>query len=87
MIPSEKIRDEREALIGSVMFAATIALFALNDVFESFGLPRVEKRGLMPFVTASICYMLSKNPRKILENVSWGTIIFFISMFITMNGT
>lgn len=86
LIPSEKIKDKREAILGSAMFVITLALFVLNDVFESFGLPHVKRRGLIPFITASVCYILSKNPRKVLEGVSWGTIIFFISMFITMNG-
>lgn len=86
LVPSEKIKDRREALLGSIVFIITILLFILNDLFESIGLPHVQRRGLIPFVTASICYMVSRNPRKILENVSWGTIIFFISMFIAMNG-
>lgn len=86
MIPSEKIKDRREALLGSSVFAATILLFLLNDVFEAVGLPHVEKRGIIPFVTASICYIFAKNPRRLLEGVSWGTVVFFISMFITMNG-
>lgn len=29
---------------------------------------------------------MSRSPRKVLSNVDWGTILFFITMFITMNG-
>lgn len=31
-------------------------------------------------------YMFSSNPRRLLGNVDWGTIVFFISMFVTMEG-
>lgn len=86
LIPSEAIRDRREALLGVILFAVTISLFILNDVLESLGLPHIGKRGLIPFVVSALAYVLSKNPRKIIEGISWGTIIFFISMFITMNG-
>ncbi|MEM1867932.1 MAG: SLC13 family permease, partial [Thermosphaera sp.] len=80
------IKDRREAILGVTLFTVTIMLFVLNDLFETYGLPHVGKRGLIPFVTASLGYILSKKPRRILEGVGWGTIVFFISMFITMNG-
>jgi Na+/H+ antiporter NhaD/arsenite permease-like protein len=35
---------------------------------------------------ASLAYILSSNPRAVLNRVDWGTIIFFITMFITMDG-
>lgn len=85
LIPSEAIKDRREALIGIVLFTATIIGFVINDILEMFDLIHVNKRGLIPFVTASIAYMLSRNPRRVLSGISWGTIIFFISMFIVMN--
>ncbi|MEM0378717.1 MAG: SLC13 family permease [Thermosphaera sp.] len=86
LVPTERIKDRREAILGVTLFTVTIMLFVLNDLFETYGLPHVGKRGLIPFVTASLGYILSKKPRRILEGVGWGTIIFFISMFITMNG-
>lgn len=86
LVPSERIKDRREAILGVSLFAITILLFVLNDVLETIGLLYVSRRGLIPFVMASLGYILSKKPRKILEGVSWGTIVFFISMFVTMNG-
>ncbi|MEM1706216.1 MAG: SLC13 family permease [Thermosphaera sp.] len=86
LVPTERIKDRREAILGVTLFTVTIMLFVLNDLFETYGLPHVGKRGLIPFVTASLGYILSKKPRRILEGVGWGTIVFFISMFITMNG-
>lgn len=85
LIPSEAIKDKREALIGVVLFTVTIIGFIINDIFEMLGLIHVEKRGLIPFVTASIAYIVSKNPRRIVSSISWGTILFFISMFVVMN--
>ncbi|MEM4684939.1 MAG: SLC13 family permease, partial [Sulfolobales archaeon] len=37
-------------------------------------------------VIAAGTYLLTSNPRKTISNVDWGTIIFFITMFITMEG-
>ncbi|MEM3980337.1 MAG: SLC13 family permease [Ignisphaera sp.] len=85
-VPGELIKDKKEAILGTTCFVITIALFILNDVLETYGFPHVSRRGFIPFIIASIAYMFSKHPRKILQKVSWGTIMFFIAMFITMEG-
>ncbi|MEM4545949.1 MAG: SLC13 family permease [Nitrososphaerota archaeon] len=58
----------------------------MNDLFELSGLPHVTRRGFIPFIIAAGTYAFSRNPRKLISNVDWGTIIFFIAMFITTEG-
>lgn len=86
LIPHESIKDKREALISGIGLAITIVILVLNDYLELLGLPHVYNRGFIPFIIAAGIYILSKNPRKIIANVDWGTIVFFITMFITMEG-
>lgn len=86
LVPGEMIKDRKEALLGIIMFITTILVFIINDLFESMSLPHISRRGFIPFAISSAMYIMSKNPREILHKVSWGTIVFFISMFITMEG-
>ncbi len=86
VVPEEKITNKRDATLAVIGLAAVIALLILNDILELLGLSHVNKRGFIPFVIAAGIYMLSSNPRAILQKVDWGTIIFFITMFITMDG-
>ncbi|MCL7388223.1 MAG: anion transporter, partial [Thaumarchaeota archaeon] len=58
----------------------------INDILELFGAPHIKYRGVIPFVVAAGIYLLTTNPRNILSGVDWGTIVFFITMFITMEG-
>jgi Na+/H+ antiporter NhaD/arsenite permease-like protein len=86
LIPHESIKDKKEALISGIGLAITVVILVLNDYLELLGLPHVYNRGFIPFIIAAGIYILSKNPRKIIANVDWGTIVFFITMFITMEG-
>lgn len=85
-VPEEHLRNRRDALIAGFFFTVTVILLVANDVLELMGIRLVEHRGFIPFVTASLAYILSSNPRKTLSRVDWGTIVFFITMFITMDG-
>lgn len=86
LVPGEMIKDKKEATLGITCFITTILAFILNDILETYGLPHVSRRGFIPFIFSAIAYIFSKHPRKILQKVSWGTIVFFITMFITMEG-
>ncbi|MEM2075382.1 MAG: SLC13 family permease [Zestosphaera sp.] len=85
-LPQEAISSRRDALLAGAGLAAVIAALVMNDLLELSGLPHVTSRGLIPFVIAAGLYVFSTNPRGLLKSVDWGTVIFFITMFITMDG-
>lgn len=85
-IPEEHLKNKRDALIAGCFLIVTIILLVMNDVLELLGVQWIKHRGFIPFVTASVAYIFSSNPRKTLSKVDWSTIIFFITMFITMDG-
>ncbi|MEM1526822.1 MAG: SLC13 family permease [Ignisphaera sp.] len=86
LVPGEMIKDKREAILGISCYLITITIFIINDVLEAYSLPHISRRGFIPFMVSAVTYMFSKHPRKILQKVSWGTIVFFITMFVTMEG-
>lgn len=86
LIPSEAIRNRRDAIIAGATLALTIVALVVNDVFELLGLPYVSNRGFIPFIAAAGICILASNPRRVLSRVDWGTIIFFMAMFIVMDG-
>ena len=86
LIPGEAITDRRDALLGALGLSSTILILVVNDLMQLSGMPYIEKRGFIPFLIAAALYIAASQPRKLLSSVDWGTIIFFISMFITMEG-
>ena len=86
LIPNEFIKDKRDALLAGIGLLATIVSLVTNDLLELSGLPHVTHKGFIPFIVAAGTYLLSRNPRRVLAGVDWGTIVFFITMFITMEG-
>lgn len=86
LVPQEALRNRRDALIAGVGILAVVASLVVNDLLELLGLPHISRRGLIPFVIAAGIYVLTDNPRRSISNVDWGTIVFFMTMFITMEG-
>jgi Na+/H+ antiporter NhaD/arsenite permease-like protein len=86
IIPHEAIKNKRDALLAAIGIVLTIVLLVVNDILELMGLPHVKSRGLIPFIIAAGVYVFAGNPREVLSGVDWGTIVFFITMFITMEG-
>jgi Na+/H+ antiporter NhaD/arsenite permease-like protein len=86
LIPHEVLRSRRDAVLAGLGILLTIALLVINDVLELYGAPHIRYRGVIPFVVAAGTYLLTTRPRDILSEVDWGTIVFFITMFITMEG-
>ncbi len=86
LIPHEVLRSRRDAVLAGLGILLTIALLVINDVLELYGAPHIRYRGVIPFVVAAGIYLLTTNPRDVLSEVDWGTIVFFITMFITMEG-
>lgn len=85
-IPHEALRNKRDAVVAGLGISLTVAALIINDILQMYGEPHITYRGVIPFVIAAGTYLLTSNPRKTLSNVDWGTIIFFITMFITMEG-
>jgi Na+/H+ antiporter NhaD/arsenite permease-like protein len=85
-IPEEAITSRRDAILGAIGLTSTILVLIINDMLQLSGLPYIEKRGFIPFLIAAALYIASNNPRQLLGKIDWGAIIFFISMFITMEG-
>jgi len=86
IVSEEKIRSRRDAALAMIGLVSSVTALVLNDILQLLGLPHIEERGFIPFIIASAIYMFSEEPRRILAGVDWGTIVFFISMFITMEG-
>lgn len=86
LIPHEAIRNKRDAVLGATGLLITIAALVVNDLLELMGLPHIQKRGFIPFVIAAGVYPFTSSPRKLLSSVDWGTILFFITMYITTAG-
>ncbi|MEM0340164.1 MAG: SLC13 family permease [Acidilobaceae archaeon] len=86
LIPQEAIRNKRDAILAGIGLLISIVALVVNDIFELYGLPHITHRGFIPFIIATGLYIFASNPRKMLAGVDWGTIIFFITMFITMEG-
>ncbi len=78
--------DRRDAAISAAGIAAVVAALVANDYLELRGLPHFQNVGFIPFVVAAGAYTFSRDPRRVMRGVEWGTIVFFISMFITMYG-
>jgi Na+/H+ antiporter NhaD/arsenite permease-like protein len=85
-IPGEQIVDRRDAYISGAALAAAVLLLIGNDLLALAGLPHIGRRGLIPFVLAAAIYPFLRSPRETLQKVDWGTIVFFIAMFISMEG-
>ncbi|MCX8185469.1 MAG: SLC13 family permease [Sulfolobales archaeon] len=86
LVPQEQIRDKRDATLAGVALATAILTLVVNDLLEFLGAPHFTHRGFIPFVVAAGTYLLARNPRRVIASVDWGTIVFFITMFITMEG-
>jgi Na+/H+ antiporter NhaD/arsenite permease-like protein len=80
------INNTRDAVVATALLIAVTVLLIVNDLMALSGLPHVKHRGFIPFIIAAGGYFLVSNPRDVLRRVDWGTIVFFMAMFITMSG-
>ncbi|MEZ0290500.1 MAG: SLC13 family permease [Sulfolobales archaeon] len=86
LVPQEFIRDRREAIIGGVSITLVILTLIANDLMKVSGGPHIRYIGFIPFIIASGAFLVVRKPREIIRSIDWGTILFFITMFITMTG-
>ncbi len=85
-VPGEAIENKRDAVLSAVGIVAAVSALVANDALAIMGLPHVGNRGFIPFVVAAGMYMVASDPRRVLSGVDWGTVIFFITMFVAMEG-
>jgi len=83
--PWDYIRDKRDAALAAVGLASAVGAMVANDLAALSGAPHIHEIGLIPFVVAAALYFLAREPREVLAKVDWGTILFFATMFITMD--
>ena len=85
-IPIEAINNKRNACISLFFIFLTVVSFIINDSLAILGYPHIIHIGFIPFVYASIMFLVITDRREILAKVDWSTILFFLGMFITMEG-
>ncbi len=81
-VPRELIRDKRDAALAAAVLTATVAAMVVNDLAALAGHPHIAEIGYIPFVAASF---FASSPRDLVSRVDWGTVLFFIAMFIAMD--
>jgi Na+/H+ antiporter NhaD/arsenite permease-like protein len=84
--PWESVRSRRELYIALVGGGVTVAALIINDVLAMLGQLHVNARGLIPFVSAAALWSFTDSPREVLSRVDFGTVLFFMGMFITVEG-
>ncbi len=86
VIPIETIQNRKNACVSLSLILLTITTFIINDTLAIMNYPHITHIGFIPFVYASIMYLVATERREILAKVDWSTILFFLGMFITMEG-
>ena len=80
------LRNKKDAFLSGIGLLVSILALLVNDMLEIYGLNGISHKGFIPFVIAAgVCFFVT-DPRDVLSHVDWGTIVFFITMFITMDG-
>ncbi|MDP8003140.1 MAG: SLC13 family permease [Caldisphaera sp.] len=85
-VPQELIKNKRDAYISITAIIITVLLILVNDILELEKLPHINEIGIIPFTVAAFTYIFVSDARNIISKVNWGTIIFFITMFIATQG-
>ncbi|MCS7142440.1 MAG: SLC13 family permease [Aigarchaeota archaeon] len=84
--PWESVSSRREFVMVSIGGLLTFMALIVNDLLAALGYPHIESRGLIPFVAAAMIWPFTRSPREVLARVDFGTILFFIGMFVTVEG-
>jgi Na+/H+ antiporter NhaD/arsenite permease-like protein len=85
-IPLPPIRDGRLARLSAYVAGIVIVGFFLVGVAQLFGVQGNINLGTVSLFGATLVYLLSTRRREILASVDWGIIIFFMSLFIVVQG-
>ena len=85
-IPLPAIKDQRLAKLSEHVASSVVVGFLLVGVAQLFGIEGNFNLGTVSLFGATIVYMFSSRRREILASVDWGIIIFFMSLFIVVQG-
>ena len=85
-IPLPSIKDGRLARLSAYVAGIVVVGFFLVGVAQLFGVQGNVNLGTVSLLGATIVYLLSTRRREILASVDWGIIIFFMSLFIVVQG-
>jgi Na+/H+ antiporter NhaD/arsenite permease-like protein len=85
-IPLPPVKDGRLARLSAWVVGIVVAGFFLVGVAQLFGVQGNLNLGTVSLFGATIVYLLSGRRREILAAVDWGIIIFFMSLFIVVQG-
>ncbi len=85
-IPEESIRDAKLAKVAAWACGITVIGFFAVGIAHLLGVEGNFNLGTVSLVGATIVFLASGRRREILKAVDWGIIIFFISLFIVMEG-
>ncbi len=80
------IKDRGLARLSAYVAASVVAGFFLVGIARLFGVQGNINLGTVALLGATIVYLFSTRRREILAAVDWGIIIFFMSLFIVVQG-
>jgi len=80
------VKDGRLARLSSWAAGIVVVGFFLVGVLQLFGIQGNINLGTVSLLGATIVYVLSGRRREILASVDWGIIVFFMSLFIVVQG-
>ncbi len=86
VIEEEHITDNGLAKISGACLVMVVGGFLLNDLTGLVGLPHTEHLGIIAFLAAVPLYTFSRDKRDLLRQVDWSSIVFFLTMFMVMEG-
>lgn len=85
-IPLPAVKDRGLARLSAYVAGIVVAGFFLVGIGQLFGLQGNLNLGTVSLFGATIVYLLSTRRREILASVDWGIIVFFMSLFIVVQG-
>jgi Na+/H+ antiporter NhaD/arsenite permease-like protein len=85
-IPLPSVKDGRLARLSASAAGIVVIGFFLVGIAQLFGVSGNLNLGTVSLLGATIVYLLSGRRREILASVDWGIIIFFMSLFIVVQG-
>src|SRR2546422_1277682 len=85
-IPLPPVKDGRLARLSAWAAGIVVVGFFLVGIAQLFGLQGNINLGTVSLLGATIVYLLSTRRREILASVDWGIMIFFMSLFIVVQG-
>jgi Na+/H+ antiporter NhaD/arsenite permease-like protein len=84
--PRDSISDTKLAKLTAWATVVTVAGFVFVGVGELVGVQGNFNLGTVSLLGATIVFLGSERRREILKAVDWGIVIFFLSLFIVMEG-